>query len=32
MCHGLFDDHYREAAANEAFASLAEILREGAPW
>jgi len=32
MCHGLFHDHYREAAVKEAFASLTGILAEGAPW
>lgn len=32
MCHGLFHDHYRVGDANEAFASLAEILTESVPW
>ena len=32
MCHGLFHDDYTDAAADDAYASLAEILAEGAPW
>jgi hypothetical protein len=32
LCHGLFHDHYSDAAADAAYASLAEILAEGAPW
>ena len=32
MCHGLFDQHHRDTEVDEAYASLAEILAEGAPW
>jgi hypothetical protein len=32
MCHGLFHREGNGAAADEAYASLAEILAEGAPW
>ena len=32
MCHGLFHDEYTNAAADDAYASLAEVLSEGDPW
>lgn len=32
MCHGLFHQQGHGAEADEAYASLAEILAEGAPW
>ncbi len=32
LCHGLFQEHYRQADADEDFASLAEILAAAAPW
>ena len=32
MCHGLFHRDGNRAAADTAYASLAEILAEGAPW
>ena len=32
MCHGLFYQRGRDAEADEAYASLAEILAVGAPW
>jgi len=32
MCHGLFHHQHRDAEPDEAYASLAEILAEGAPW
>ena len=32
MCHGLFHDRYTDSVVDDAYASLAEILAEGAPW
>jgi hypothetical protein len=32
MCHGLFQEQFTETKADEAFASLAEILAEGIPF
>ena len=32
MCHGLFDQQHRDTEVDESYASLAEILPEGAPW
>ena len=32
MCHGLFHQQHRAAEPDDAYASLAEILAEGAPW
>ena len=32
MCHGVFHEQYKPEDADDAYASLAEILAEGSPW